>query len=59
MEEDQERDSSSDEQGHIIEDEDMEDSPTNTPEFWMPDRDEQDKKFVRATGDAIPTKKNP
>ena len=30
MEKDQERDSSSDEQGHIIEDEDMEDSPTDT-----------------------------
>jgi len=43
MEEDQETNSSSDEQGLIIEDEDIEDSPTDTPELWMPDRDEQDK----------------
>ena len=38
MDEDQERDSSSDEQGHIIEDEDMEDSPTvctlEEPDEW-------------------------
>jgi hypothetical protein len=59
MEEDQERDSSSDEQGHFIEDEDMEDSPTDTPELWMPDRDEQDQKFVRSRGETIPTKKHP
>ena len=56
MEEGQERDSSSDEERHIIEDEDMEDSPTDTPEFWMPKRNEDDTKFVRAFGDAIPTK---
>ena len=37
----------------------MEDSPTDTPELWMPDGDEEDKKFVRAKGDAIPTKKLP
>jgi len=37
MEEGQERDSSSDEtRVVIIEDEDMEDSPTDTPDFWMP-----------------------
>jgi hypothetical protein len=36
MEEGQERDSSSDETRVIIEDEDMEDSPTDTPDFWMP-----------------------
>ena len=38
MEEGQERDSSSDESRVIIEDEDMEDSPTDTPELWMSDR---------------------
>jgi hypothetical protein len=59
MKKSQERDPSSDEERHIIVDEDMEDSPTDTPEFWMSDRDEEDKKFVRGKGDAIPTKKRP
>ena len=59
MEEDQERDSSSDEERHIIEDEDMEDSPTDTPELWMPDRNDEDTKFVRENRDPIPTKKYP
>ena len=59
MEEDQERDSSSDEERQIIEDEDMEDSPTDTPDLWMPDRNDGDTKFVRAKRDAIPTKKYP
>ena len=36
MEEGQERDSSSDETRVIIEDEDMKDSPTDTPDLWMP-----------------------
>jgi hypothetical protein len=31
----------------IIEDEDMEDSPPDTPEFWMPDRNDEDTNFVR------------
>jgi len=59
MEEGQERDSSSDEERHIIEDEDMEDSPTDTPDLWMPDRNDTDTQFVRAKGDTIPTKKHP
>ena len=59
MEQGQERDSSSDEERQIIEDEDMEDSPTDIPELWMPDRDETDQKFVRDKRDAIPTKKYP
>jgi len=59
MEEGQERDSSSDEEQQIIEDEDMEDSPTDIPELWMPDRNNEDTKFVRAKGDAISTKKYP
>ena len=42
MEEDQERVSSSDEERQIIEDEDMEDSPTDIPELWMPDRNNED-----------------
>jgi hypothetical protein len=58
MEEGQERDSSSDEERVIIEDEDMEDSPTDTPELWMPERNEDDTKFVRDFGDSIPTKKH-
>jgi hypothetical protein len=59
MDEDQERDSSSDEEGQIIEDEDMEDSPTDTPEPWIPDRNDTDTQFVRAKGDSIPNKKRP
>jgi hypothetical protein len=60
MEEDQEeRDSSSDEAAQIIEDEDMEDSPPDTPELWMPNRNDDDANFVRGKGDAIPTKKYP
>ncbi len=59
MEEDQERGSSSDEERSIIVDEDMEDSPTDIPELWMPDRNNEDTKFVRGQGDAIPTKKWP
>ena len=57
MEEDQERVSSSDEERQIIEDEDMEDSPTDIPELWMPDRNDEDTKFVRGKRDTIPTKK--
>jgi hypothetical protein len=55
----QERDSSSDEQGDIIEDDDMEDSPTDTPELWIPERYEEDTKFERASADVIPTKRHP
>ncbi len=42
MEEGQERDSSSDEQRHIIDDDDMEDSPTDSPDLWMSERNEED-----------------
>ena len=59
MEGGQERDSSPDEQRHIIDDDDMEDSPTDSPELWMPERNEDDTKFVRALADAPPTKRNP
>jgi hypothetical protein len=59
MEECQERDSSYDEERQTIDDDDMEDSPTDTSELWMPDRNDEDTKFVRAKGDAIPTKKYP
>jgi hypothetical protein len=59
MEEYQKRDSSSDEERQTIDDNDMEDSPTDTTELWMPDRNDEDTKFVRAKGDAIPTKKYP
>ena len=59
MEEYQERDSSSDEERQTIDDDDMEDSPTDTTELWMSDRNDEDTKFVRAKTDAIPTKKYP
>jgi hypothetical protein len=59
MEEGQERDSSSDEQLHIIDDDDMEDSPTDSPDLWMSERNEEDTMFERALRDAIPTKKHP
>jgi hypothetical protein len=59
MEESQERDSSSDEERQIIEDDDMEDSPTDTTELWMSDRNDEDTKFVRGKRDPIPTKKYP
>ena len=39
MEEGQERDSSSDEQRHIIDDDDMEDSPTDSPDRLFVDGD--------------------
>ena len=59
MEEGQERDSSSDEQRHIIDDDDMEDSPTDSPDLWMSERNETDTMFERALRDAIPSKKHP
>ena len=60
MEEGQERDDSVVEQGHIIDDDDDdEDSTVNTPDLWMPERNEEDTKFVRTSTDAIPTKKHP
>ena len=58
MEEGQERDTSPDDQGHIIDDDDNEDSPTNTPDVWMTERNEKDTKFVRVLTDAIPNKKH-
>jgi hypothetical protein len=54
-----ERDTSPDEKGHIIDDDDNEDSPTDAPDLWMPERNEKDTVFVRATADAIPTQKHP
>jgi len=36
-----------------------EDSPTDTTELWMPERNEEDIKFERASTDTIPTKKHP
>ena len=58
-EEGQERDDSPDDEGHIIDDDDNEDSPTDVPDVWMSGRNEKDIKFVRVSTDAIPTKKNP
>jgi hypothetical protein len=52
MEEGQERDSSSDEQG-------MEDSPTDSPDLWLSERNEADTMFERALRDVIPCKKHP
>jgi hypothetical protein len=59
MEEGQERYSSSDEQRHIIDDDDMEDSPTDSPDLWLPERNETDTMFERALRDVIPCKKHP
>ena len=60
MEEGQERDTSPVEQGHVIDDDDDdEDSPTDTPDLWMSERNEEDTKFVRVSTDTIPTKKHP
>ncbi len=47
MEEGQERDDSVVIQGHIIDDDDDdEDSSGDTPDLWMPERNEEDTKFV-------------
>ena len=59
MEEGQERDTSTDEEGHVIDEDDNEDSPTHSPDVWMPERNEDNTKFVRASGETIPTKKHP
>jgi hypothetical protein len=59
MEGGQERDSSHDEQRHIIDDDDMEDSPTDSPDLWMPERNEEDTMFERVLRNTIPTKRNP
>jgi hypothetical protein len=48
MEEGQERDSSSDEERVLIEDEDMEDSPVDTPGLWIPERNEDDTKVCES-----------
>ncbi len=58
MEEGQERDTSSDDQGHIIDDDDNEDSPTDTPHLWIPDRNEEDTMFESASEDHS-SKENP
>ena len=59
MEGGQERDSSPDEQRHIIDDDDMEASPTDSADLWLPERNEEDTMFERVLTDAIPTKKRP
>jgi hypothetical protein len=59
LEEGQEKDCTPDEERYIIDDDDMQDSPTDSPELWMPERNEEDTKFVRVLTDAPPTKKDP
>ncbi len=59
METGQERDCSPDEQRHIIDDDDMEASPTDSADLWLPERNEEDTMFERSLRDAIPTKKSP
>ena len=56
MEEGQERDSSSGEQRHSIDDDDMEDSRTDSQDIWKPERNEGDTMFERGLGDVIPTR---
>jgi hypothetical protein len=51
MEEGQERDCSPNEERYIIDDDDMQDSPTDSPELWMSERNEDDTKFVRVLED--------
>ena len=38
---------------------DIEDSPTDNPDLWMSERNEEDTNFVRTSTDSIPTKRNP
>ena len=59
MEGGQERDSSPDEQRHIIDDDDMESSPTDSTDLWLPERNEEHTMFERALRDVIPCKKHP
>ena len=59
MEEGQERDTSAYEEGHVMDDDDNEDSPTDDSDVWMSERNEEDTKFVRSSTDTIPTKKHP
>lgn len=60
MQEGQERDASAVEEAHVIDDDDDdENSAADTPDLWMPERNEKDTKFVRPSTDAIPTKKHP
>jgi hypothetical protein len=59
MEGGQESHCSPDEERYIIDDDEMQDSRTDSPELWMPERNEEDTKFVRVLTDAPPTKKHP
>ena len=61
MQEGQERDASAVEEAHVIHDDDDDDenSVADTPDLWMPERNEEDTKFVRGSGESIPTKKHP
>jgi hypothetical protein len=47
----QERDCSPNAERYIIDDNDMQDSPTDSPELWIPERNEDDTKFVRVLTD--------
>jgi hypothetical protein len=47
----QERDYSTNEERYIIDDDDMQDSPTDSPDLWIPERNEDDTKFVRVLAD--------
>ena len=49
MEEGQESDTSAYEEGHVMDDDDNEDSPTDDSDVWMSERNEEDTKFVRGT----------
>jgi hypothetical protein len=53
MEEGQGRDSSPDEERHIIHDDDMEDSPKDSPDLWMTERNDDDTMFERSLTDDI------
>jgi hypothetical protein len=59
MEEGHQRDCSPNEERHIIDDDDIQDSPTDSQDLWMSERNEEDNKFERVLADAPPTKKHP
>ena len=54
MEEGQEWDTSPDEQGHMIDDDENEESPTNAPDLWMSDINEEDTHVSENIGGSYP-----
>ena len=59
MEGGQERGPSPDEVEEIFDDDENDESPTDAPDVWLPERNEEDTMFERVSKDDIPTKRNP